>query len=33
DLCVNTQDLTGEPKKGRRFKGNIWLQGGVNFVD
>lgn len=27
DLCINAQDLTGEPKKGRRFRGIIWLQG------
>ncbi|MBR0092625.1 MAG: DUF3881 family protein [Lachnospiraceae bacterium] len=32
DLCINAMDLTGEPGKGRRFKGNIWLQGRVNFV-
>ncbi len=27
DICINQQDLMGEPKEGRRFKGNIWLQG------
>lgn len=27
DVCINQQDLIGEPKAGRRFKGNIWLQG------
>lgn len=27
DLCMNADDLMGEPQEGRRFKGNIWLQG------
>lgn len=27
DLCINAEDLMGEPKKGRRFRGIIWLQG------
>ena len=27
DLCINAEDLLGEPAEGRRFKGNIWLQG------
>ncbi|MBE5889492.1 MAG: DUF3881 family protein [Lachnospiraceae bacterium] len=27
DVCINENDLMGEPKIGRRFKGNIWLQG------
>lgn len=27
DVCMNQKDLMGEPKEGRRFKGNIWLQG------
>ncbi|MCD8014638.1 MAG: DUF3881 family protein [Lachnospiraceae bacterium] len=31
DVCVNKSDLMGEPEVGRRFKGNIWLQGKVNF--
>ena len=31
DVCVNRQDLTGEPEVGRRFKGLIWLQGQLNF--
>ena len=30
-VCINRGDLTGEPAPGRRFKGNIWLQGRVNF--
>lgn len=31
DLCINQQDLYGEPAAGRRFKGIIWLQGFINF--
>lgn len=31
DLCINKKDLYGEPAIGRRFKGNIWLQGYINF--
>lgn len=30
-LCINKMDLLGEPSPGRRFKGNIWLQGGIDF--
>ena len=26
DICINKQDLLGEPEIGRRFKGIIWLQ-------
>lgn len=26
-VCINKQDLLGEPQVGRRFKGVIWLQG------
>lgn len=26
-ICINKIDLFGEPEVGRRFKGNIWLQG------
>lgn len=33
DLCINTQDLYGEPQAGRRFKGIIWLQGFINFPE
>ncbi len=32
DLCINKEDLYGEPQVGRRFKGNIWLQGYLNYV-
>ena len=30
DICVNEKDLLGEPEVGRRFKGQIWLQGTIN---
>ncbi|BBF44594.1 hypothetical protein lbkm_3309 [Lachnospiraceae bacterium KM106-2] len=30
-ICINKQDLEGVPEVGRRFKGNIWLQGEVDF--
>lgn len=29
--CINKQDLQGEPFVGRRFKGNIWMQGNILF--
>lgn len=32
-LCINEQDVFGEPAVGRRFKGNMWLQGAVHFLD
>ena len=31
DVCINEADLLGEPAVGRRFKGNIWMQGIINF--
>lgn len=31
DVCVPVESVMGEPEVGRRFKGNIWLQGRVNF--
>lgn len=31
DICINERDLYGEPEVGRRFKGNIWLQGKIHF--
>ncbi len=31
ELCVNQEDLLGEPKVGRRFKGIVWLQGEIVF--
>ena len=30
---INKADLLGEPKKGRRFKGKIWMQGRVFYDD
>ena len=31
DVCVPKKEVLGEPEIGRRFKGEIWLQGYVNF--
>ncbi len=31
DVCINKQDLYGEPQIGRRFKGVIWMQGYINY--
>jgi len=28
-VCINEKDLLGEPEVGRRFRGNIWLQGEI----
>lgn len=33
DVCINREDLVGEPDVGRRFKGIIWMQGLINFPD
>lgn len=30
-ILINKVDLLGEPQVGRRFKGNVWLQGFVDF--
>ena len=32
-VCINKNDLYGIPSVGARFKGDIWLQGRVDFVD
>lgn len=32
-ICINKKDLQGEPMVGRRFKGNIWMQGKVDFTE
>ncbi len=32
DVCINEKDLLGDPEIGRRFKGNIWLQGSVEYT-
>lgn len=31
DICINSADLYGEPAVGRRFRGNIWMQGSVVY--
>lgn len=33
DICINKDDLYGEPQIGRRFKGTIWLQGKINMQE
>lgn len=33
NVCINKKDLEGEPMVGRRFKGNIWMQGRVDFTE
>lgn len=33
DVCVQAEDILGEPVIGRRFKGNIWMQGHLNYQD
>lgn len=33
DICINAEDLYGEPEVGRRFKGSVWMQGFINFPD
>lgn len=33
DVAINEVDLLGEPAVGRRFKGNIWMQGAINYPD
>ena len=32
-IGVAARDLMGEPKVGRRFKGQIWMQGRAKFVE
>ena len=29
EVCINTADLLGEPEIGRRFRGNVWMQGKI----
>lgn len=31
DICVPVKEVIGEPAVGRRFKGNVWMQGRINF--
>lgn len=33
DVCINAEDLLGEPEVGRRLKANIWLQGRMVFEE
>ncbi|TCT12264.1 uncharacterized protein DUF3881 [Natranaerovirga pectinivora] len=33
EVCINKEQLVGEPAIGRRFKGIVWLQGIVNFSE
>ena len=33
DMCINEEDLLGEPEVGRRVKGIIWMQGYINFPE
>ena len=30
---IAQKDLMGDPKVGRRFKGQIWMQGSTKFAD
>lgn len=32
-VCINEKDLIGEPEVGRRFKGNVWMQGSIKYRD
>ncbi len=31
DVCINQEDLFGEPAVGRRFKGTVWIQGQIHY--
>ena len=31
DICVPVKNVIGDAAVGRRFKGNMWLQGRINF--
>lgn len=33
DVCINAEDLLGEPMEGRRFKGLVWMQGYINYPE
>jgi hypothetical protein len=33
DVCINEKDLLGQPEVGRRFKGNVWMQGSICLSD
>lgn len=29
EICINAEDLLGEPEVGRRFRGHVWMQGKI----
>lgn len=33
NVCINEGDLLGEPDIGRRFKGEVWMQGYINYEE
>lgn len=33
NVLINKENLLGEPDIGRRFKGNIWMQGNISFEE
>lgn len=33
DVCIQEKDLLGEPEVGRRFKGIIWMQGTLQYMN
>ena len=33
NVGINKKDLLGEPKIGRRFKGQLWMMGKLNFEE
>ena len=33
NILINKKDLLGEPAIGRRFKGDVWMQGHVTFPE
>lgn len=32
EVCINKKNLYGQPSKGRRFRGTVWIQGYVDFL-
>lgn len=32
-ICINKEDLLGEPEIGRRFKGTVWMQGSIRYTN
>ena len=32
EVCINQNNLVGEPVPGRRFRGNVWMQGRIEFM-